>query len=114
MRVAALAVAGRGLRIYNDHLDHFALQEGGVLWEHVKWRWSQRARGVVWWNALAALAILCGERRGTGRNDVTADRRSSARGMKGGDIGRHSQPRRARPAGRHASRSDGGSSIEGE
>jgi GT2 family glycosyltransferase len=63
MRMAALALAGRDLRIYNDHLDHFALRSAAVLWRHVQWRWGQRRRGVVWWNLLAVAAILCAARR---------------------------------------------------
>jgi GT2 family glycosyltransferase len=60
MRVAALSIAGRDLRIYNDNLDHFALRDTGVLWRHLKWRWSQRPRGVPWWGLLADLAIVSG------------------------------------------------------
>jgi GT2 family glycosyltransferase len=54
------AFAGRDLRIYNDHLDHFRLGDTGILWRHLQWRWSQRPRGVLWWKLLAALAVLCG------------------------------------------------------
>ena len=63
MRMAGLSLAGRDLRIYNDHLDHFPLRSAGVLWRHVRWRWRQRRRGVIWWNALASAAIFCAGRR---------------------------------------------------
>ncbi len=63
MRAAALAIAGRKLRIYNDNLDHFSIRSTGVLWRHVKWRWDQRQRGVLWWNLLASAALFLGTRR---------------------------------------------------
>ncbi len=59
MRIAALAIAGRDLRIYNDNLDHFRFGDTSVLWRHLKWRWSQRPRGVLWWKLLAGWAISC-------------------------------------------------------
>jgi GT2 family glycosyltransferase len=62
MRIAAYALAGRALRIYNDNLDHFPVTSAGVLWRHLRWRWGQRRRGVIWWNALAQLAMVCGNR----------------------------------------------------
>lgn len=64
MRFAAAFLARGDLRIYNDHLDHFQLTSFGVLWNHAQWRWKQRRRGVVWWNALAAAAMFCAERGG--------------------------------------------------
>jgi len=60
MRMAATNIAGRNLRIYNDHLDHFRLGDTLILWRHLQWRWMQRGRGVVWWKLLGGLAILCG------------------------------------------------------
>jgi GT2 family glycosyltransferase len=59
MRLAALILAGRELRIYNDHLDHFPISCVGILWQHLKWRWSTRSRGVLWWKLLAGLAVWC-------------------------------------------------------
>jgi GT2 family glycosyltransferase len=60
MRMAALRIAGHELAIYNDSLDSFALRNTDTLWRHVKWRWRQRARGVLWWKLLAGLAMWCG------------------------------------------------------
>ena len=70
MRLAALAVAGRGLRIYNDNLDHFPIGNLRVLWRHLRWRWSQRPRGAIWWNALAKLAVFCGTHHGFRRQSA--------------------------------------------
>ncbi len=82
MRMAALAVAGRALRIYNDNLDHFPLTSIAVLWRHLKWRWGQRRRGVMWWNTLAKAAIFCGSRSffqvGSGRSGVATGQRLSS------------------------------------
>ncbi len=71
MRIAALIAAGTALRIYNDHLDHFPLRNTRVLWRHLKWRWSQRRRGVIWWNVLAKAAIFCGGATIPGRHSRT-------------------------------------------
>jgi GT2 family glycosyltransferase len=60
MRLAALRLGGRDLRLYNDNLDHFRFGDMRTLGQHLKWRWKQRQRGVLWWRSLARLAISCG------------------------------------------------------
>ena len=67
MRMAAFLLTGPDLRIYNDHLDHFRFGDTGILWRHLKWRWSQRPRGTLWWALLARLAMLCARKVGSAR-----------------------------------------------
>jgi GT2 family glycosyltransferase len=78
MRLAALVVAGLGLRVYNENLDHFPVSSTRILWRHMKWRWSQRPRGAMWWSAAAQLALACGTRHPAGRIDETERRRFSS------------------------------------
>jgi GT2 family glycosyltransferase len=60
LRIAALRLAGRELRIYNDNLDYFRFGDSTALRQHLKWRWRGRRRGVLWWKMLASLALACG------------------------------------------------------
>ena len=78
MRMAGFVIAGRALRIYNDNLDHFPVGSTRILWRHVKWRWSQRPRGAIWWNALAKLAMASGARNPSTPIDDTQSRRFSS------------------------------------
>jgi GT2 family glycosyltransferase len=70
LRAVALRLAGRELRLYNDNLDHFRVGDFPTLWRHLKWRWRQRPKGVLWWKLLAKLAILC-VRKGGGQTSPT-------------------------------------------
>ena len=58
LRVRALRLAGSRLRIYNDNLDHFQFGDWAVLRQHLRWRWSQRGRGRVWYGLLGRLALM--------------------------------------------------------
>lgn len=57
MRLAAVLLGGRRLRIFNDNLDHFPLGNLATLRRHLQWRWSQRRRGALLWSVLARAAL---------------------------------------------------------
>jgi GT2 family glycosyltransferase len=81
MRMAALRIAGRDLRIYNDGLDHFRLGDVGIVARHLKWRWRGRRRGVLWWKLLGRIAVATARHGGSAVTRRTFEGKNSLPGI---------------------------------